>query len=157
MSFLAVVGVIGAVAQGVGAMVQANAQAEAANYNAQVQQRNAQAALSQGAAQAEEQQRQGEDALGRIRAAYGAAGIEMSGDALGVYQDSATQANYDIAKVHYNSQVRATGYEDQAALDKMQADSASTAGIFDMFGAGIKAGTSLYNNSGVGSPILTAA
>lgn len=140
---LAVVGVIGAVAQGVGAMVSANAQSQAATYNEQVQQRNAQAALSQGTAQAQEQQRQSEEALGRIRASYGAAGIEMSGDALGVYQDSATQANYDIAKVHYNSQVRATGYEDQATLDGMQAKADSTAGIFDMFAAGAQAGASI--------------
>jgi hypothetical protein len=143
MSFLAVVGVIGAVAQGVGAFVNANAQAEAARYNEQVQQRNAQAALSQGQAQAEEQQRQGEEQLGRMRASYGASGIEFSGDALGVYQDSATQANYDLAKVRYNAQVRATGYQDQATLDGMQAQSASTAGIFDMFGAGVNAGTSI--------------
>lgn len=143
MSFLAVVGVIGAVAQGIGAMSQANSQAQAAQYNAEVQRRNEQAALSQGAAQAQDQQRQSEEDLGRIRAAYGASGIELSGDALGIYQDSATQANYDQAKIRYNSQVRATGYQDQATLDDMQAKSASTAGIFDMFDAGINAGTAI--------------
>lgn len=143
MSFLAVVGVIGAVAQGVGAMVQANAAEQAAEYNQRVAKRNEAAAAAQGEAQAEDQQRQNEDALGRIRAAYGAAGVEMSSDALGVYQDSAAQAGYDMAKVHYDTQVRETGYADQATLDGMQAKADSTAGIFDMFSAGINAGTSI--------------
>jgi hypothetical protein len=143
MSFLAVVGVIGAVAQGVGAMAQASAASQAAQYNEEVAKRNEAAAASQGQAQSEDQQRDNEEALGRIRAAYGAAGVEMSSDALGVYQNSAAQAGYDLAKVHYDTQVRETGYQDQATLDGMQSKADSTAGIFDMFSAGVNAGTSI--------------
>jgi hypothetical protein len=143
MAFLPVLAAVGAVVQGVGAVASANANAQAAEYNEQVDKRNQQVALAQGQAEAADQQRKSEESLGRIQAAYGAAGIEFSGDALGVYQDSATQANYDMAKVHYDAQMRSIGYADQANLDGMKAQSYSTAGALDMFDTGINVGTSI--------------
>jgi hypothetical protein len=143
MSFLAVVGVIGAVAQGVGTFMSYEAQSQAAAYNAQVAKRNEAVAQAQGQMQSEAAQRDAEEQLGRIRAAYGAAGVEFSSDALGVYQDSAAEANYNLAKIHYNTQVRAEGFQDQANLDEAEAHNASTAAIIGGIGGAANAGASI--------------
>jgi hypothetical protein len=67
----------------------------------------------------------------------------MDSDALGVYQDAATQGALDVAKSHWNAAMRATGYEDQSRLDKSKAKADSTAGVLGAFDAGITAGTSI--------------
>lgn len=134
MSFLpAVFAVVGGVVSGIGALEQGQAAAAADKYNAQVEKQNENVALSEGVAEAADQKRKNEMQLGRIQAAYGAAGIDMGGDALGVYQDSASQAAYSIAKIHYDAKLRETGYADQAQLDESKAHSDSTAGVLNMF------------------------
>jgi hypothetical protein len=134
---------VGGAVQAVGAIAQAGAAASADKYNAAVEDRNAKIALQQGQAEAAEQQRENEQRLGRIRAAYGAAGISLGSDALGVYQDNAAQGALDLAKTHWNSQMRAIGYEDQSRLDKSRAKADSTAGLFGAIDAGVGAGTSI--------------
>lgn len=138
-----ILGVVGGIISAVGAIAQANAQAAAAKYNQQVNERNAKIAMQQGAAQAESQQRQGAIALGKLRAAYGDAGLAFEGDALTVFQDSATQAELDVRRVRYNAQLRSQGYQDQAVLNKMEAKAATTAGILGAAGAIVGAGRSI--------------
>jgi hypothetical protein len=149
--------IAGAVVQGVGALATAGAKASAARYNAAVNRRNAQIALSEGEAKAADQTRKNEIALGAARAAYGAAGIDFSGDALGVYQDNAAQADYDLAKVHYDAQLRSSGYTDQAHLDDMEASADTTAGVLGAIGAGISGAENVVSIGMTGMPLLKAA
>ena len=138
-----VLGVIGGVISAVGAITQAQAAANAAEYNQKVNERNAQAALAQGAAEAERVQRTNAQKLGALRAAFGDAGVAFEGSALNIFEDSATEAELDVRRVRYSAQVRSTGFADQAVLDGMEAKAASTAGILGAASAFVGAGRSI--------------
>lgn len=138
-----VLGVVGAVAGAVGAIMQAQSAASAARYNQQVNERNAKIALDQGEADAQRQRRVNAQRLGALQASYGDAGIGFEGDAISVFSDASTQAALDEAQIKYNAKLRSIGYTDQATLDGMQAQAASTAGIFGAFSAITGAGRSI--------------
>ncbi|MDP2619910.1 MAG: hypothetical protein Q8P46_06990 [Hyphomicrobiales bacterium] len=135
--------IVGGLIQAAGALQSAKAQADAANYNAAVNDRNALAARSQGAAEGDRQRRLNQMNLGRLRAAYGDAGLGFEGDVLTVFEDAETQAELDVATVRYQTSVRVAGYKDQAQLDRMEAKSASSAGVLGAFGAIVGAGRSI--------------
>lgn len=127
--------VIGGVISAVGSLAAAQAQADAANYNAAVNDRNAKIALEQGEADAARQKRENLINLGRLRASFGGAGLAFEGDAISIYADAVEQTELDVANIRYNAKLRSIGYTDQAQLDRMEAKSASTAGILGAMGA----------------------
>jgi len=121
--------IVGSVVGAIGSIVSGMAAASAANYNAKVQERNAAAAIEQGGADVEAERRDALRRQGQIRASYGASGMALAGSALDVFEDQVAEDELAVKNIRYKAQVRSTGHQDQAKLDRAEARNASTAGL----------------------------
>lgn len=143
----AAVAIIGGVVGAIGAISAANAQAQAAEYNAAVARRNAVSIRQQANTEALDQDAENRRRLGTIRAAYGAAGIDLAGSPLDVIHDTAIAGETDTRRVVYAGELRATEQDDSAVLATMEAKNSRTAGMFSavgkLFGGVSSAGLSL--------------
>lgn len=119
----AAVGVVGAVAQ-------ANATKNAANYNATIADQRAGALREQGNANEEAVRRHAALVLGS-EAAGAADSTGLSGTNADVYHQSAVNAELDALNVRYGALSGSISAEDQAKLDRMQAGNAMTAGYLN--------------------------
>ena len=111
-----------------GAKADAKAAAQAADYNAQINERNAAVTRQQTAHDIETQRRQDRRTRGKAVAAYGKSGITLEGSPLDVLEDMATEQELGIQTAKYNGELRAMGYEDTAALDRMSGGQALARG-----------------------------
>jgi hypothetical protein len=116
----------GGVMEGYGNLQSLNAQAEAYKYNANMAHQNAVLAKQQSVEDARRLEIQGQKALGSIRAATGASGVQMEGSPLDVLEQSARNVELDRLTVLHAGQVKAISYENQAQLNTMGADSANS-------------------------------
>lgn len=134
---------VSAVVGTVGAIRSANAQADAAKYNAsiaqqnqQIAQQNATLAAQAGEQQAAVQEQKTRATIGAITAGQAASGVDInSGSAVDVRSSAAELGELNAitirsnaAKEAYGYQTNATGFQNQATLDKSSAANASTAG-----------------------------
>ncbi len=119
----------GTAVSAVGAMSQANAQSAAASYNAQINQRNATIATQQATAEAARMQRQSDLIQGSMLAGLGASGLSVDGSALDALADSAAQSQLDIETIKYGGRLKAMGYHENAALDRMASRTAKEQGV----------------------------
>lgn len=127
-----------------GSVMQGEAQAQASEYNAAVARQNAVIAQQQGAAAVQAQQRDAARKIGSMVANYGASGVQTdSGSPLDVLADSAAMATLDSLTLKYNAALKAAGYQSQATLDNMQAETASTSGVLNAGASALK-GYSMY-------------
>lgn len=111
----------------IGAISQANAAAQAAEYNAAV-------ARQEAAAEEARRRREAERQMGQIRAGRAKSGVTVEGSPLIVLADSAMEAEIDALNARW------TG-ETSAKLYKMEARSARRAGIYNA-GASLLSGAS---------------
>ena len=124
--------------------VQAGRQAKkTSEYNAAIGERNAGLARSQAAADADAQQRHARQVIGAARAGYGASGITLEGSPLDVLESSAANAELDRQNILYKGELRAMGYSEGAALDRVRGDSAQRAG-YEKAGSAILMGAGKY-------------
>lgn len=146
MAGLEILGALASLASGVvsamGAMQSAEAQARANEYNAKVQDRNAiiadqnrQHAIQTADVAAQDKRRENRRVLASVRAAYGTSGLEMAGSPLDVLEDTALEQELSASRVKYEGTVRARegaiqmlGYNEDATLQRMEAQSARAAG-----------------------------
>lgn len=113
---------------GIGALQEAGARSQAAEYNAEVAARNALAVREQTRSTIIDKTVETRRQLGQLRAAYGANGMMFSGSALDVLEDSATEASYDVAKMKYVGRLKEIGYQDERKLARMERKAVRTAG-----------------------------
>lgn len=118
----------GALISAVGAMSAAKANAQAANYNATIASQNAQVSLDQASAQVAIQQKQARQVEGSLIASVGASGVTMEGSPTDVLQMSVTNAALDAETIKYEGRLKATGYANQAELDRIAAKTATQQG-----------------------------
>jgi hypothetical protein len=122
--------VAGTAASAYGMIRQGQAQAEAARYNAQIAQQNAQIAQAQGEAAAESQAREAQRKQGAAVALYGAAGVDAgSGSPSDVLADNIRNATLDHETIKWNAGLKAQGFGQQSALDRMAASSAMSGAL----------------------------
>lgn len=122
--------------QALGALSSGESQSEALGYSADVASNNATLALQAGDMNARRQQMLSSQKIGAERAGYGASGIDSgSGSALDVLGSSAMNGELDKLNILHGAQVQAINFENQAAIDRSQADSAKNAGLFGAAGA----------------------
>ena len=114
----------GALISAVGAMSAAKAQSQAATYNATIASQNATVAMDQAAANVAIQQKQAKQAEGSLIASYGASGVTMEGSPTDVLRMSVENAALDEENIKYAGRLKATGYANQAELDRMGATTA---------------------------------
>jgi len=154
----AVGSLVGAMAAAAGAQQQANAQAQAAQYQAQVARNNATAEAYKGAERSQDVAIQGDYKLAQQRAAYAAAGVDVStGSPVTVFGISSGRVAGDVAAEQYAGAINAQRWQDQATLKELEAVNARKAGDIAARGAiigGITGAASGFfkAGSGFGSP-----
>ena len=131
-----------------GPLIEGENKAISYEYNAKVARMNAEIARQQGIAAVEAQQRQAARAMGSMRAAYGASGVQMEGSPVDVLVDSARNAELDRLTVQYNYALKAVGYEAESKLDLLGAKSARTSSYFKAFDNAVKAGFGMPGGGG---------
>lgn len=129
-------GVAGTALSAVGTLQQGIAQGRASDYNAQVAEQNATAARQKAAFDEAARREQLQRVQAAARAAIGKSGADFSGSALDLMAQNAAQAELDALAIRYGGEVRASGLQAQAELDRFQADASRTGGYF---GAGARA------------------
>lgn len=134
MAFLAAIGpalslVSGAVGA-IGAIQAGNAQAAAANYNAQVQEQQARVAMDQASAQAAIEARKGRQIAAAAEAGAMESGLTLTGTTNAVINQARDEANMNVLLAMYDGSLKATGYRNNAALDRANAKSSRVAGYF---------------------------
>ena len=130
---LAVVSVMGSVMGGIQGM-------QSANYNAKLASRNAEISKRQGELEAERLDRDGRRQRGAISAAYGANNIVGGeGSPLDVLENSFTIAELDKQNAKYNADIKAYGYNAEAAAQKQAGKTALTKGLFSAAGSALGA------------------
>lgn len=131
-AFSAVVGAAGTLQAGA-------AQAEAAEFNARVSEQEAQRARQAAAFEEQRLRDAARRVAGAQRAAIGASGIGFEGSPLLVMADTAEEAELDALAIRFSGSTAEARAKSQAALDRLQARQARTAGFFQA-GASILGG-----------------
>lgn len=156
---------LGSLASGIGQYQNGKSAAKAAKYNAKqaktqariyrlLGDRQAQIIEQRGAEEERRQRVVGYKALGAIRAGYGASGIDTSGSALDVLEESARNAELDALTVRYNARTealnahlnaegQAIGLDASANLDKFQARNLSQGAYSSLILGGVGAAATL--------------
>ena len=123
--------IAGAAMSAYGAVQQANAQKQAAQFNAKLNERNATIALDQAGADALRVRRNAAQIQGSAVAGYGASGVALEGSPLDVLGASAEQASLDESTVRYKGTLKAMGYHSNAELDQFAGRTAEQQGYLN--------------------------
>lgn len=121
--------VAGAGLSAIGSIQSANAQAAGMEAQAKLNERQA---LIEQQASAFDAQRERENAqriMARQRAGYLASGVALEGSPTAVIEDTAAEAALDIAAIQYGGNLRASNYQAQAGVDRMNAKATRTGGM----------------------------
>ena len=123
----------------------ASASAQSASYKAQAAyaDRQAQMAAEKGNYDAAIQTRANDRKLASMRGQYLSGGVALSGSALDVLQESATQASLDEQAIRYGAQVQSDNYRFQSGLARSNAKSAMTGGYMGALATGVNAFTGI--------------
>lgn len=111
---LAVIGIAGSVASGVGAAAQSLNNAASMEAQAAGVERDADAAKKASAYEAARTRETVERTLGNQRAGFAANGVALSGSALEVMQDTAIEGDLDVEAIKWNSTVKTDGMKYEA-------------------------------------------
>jgi len=135
----------GSTIQAVGAIAQGNAAKAAHLYNASLREQEAQVALQQASVDAWRVGQQGRLAQGELVAGMGASGGSVE-DSMDVLRMSVANATLDKETVLYKGRLKATGYYNDAALERQAGEVAQQQGWFSaasslLTGAGRAAAT----------------
>lgn len=151
---MAALAIVSTVVSALGAISQANAASDAADYNAQIATQNAQIAQQQGQAAAAAQDKAARQKIGLMVANYGASGIDVgSGSPLDILRDSASTAKLDNLTTLYNYQLKSQGYTNTATLDSMQSDAATTSGYLSAAGTALGGASKAFSYAGTGNEL----
>lgn len=106
-------------------IISTNQQKAMANYQRQVNEQNAKASREAAQAKVENQRRQAKFTYGTQLARLGGMGALAEGSPLDIMGQSAGQQEYDNMVTEYEGEVQAIQFQQQAALNKYEADIAS--------------------------------
>jgi hypothetical protein len=137
---LETIAIVGLAVSALGSVVGGIQGMQSANYNAKLASRNAEIAKRQGELEAERLDRDGRRQRGAISAAYGANNIVGGeGSPLDVLENSFTTAELDKQNAKYNADIKAYGYNAEAAAQKQAGKTALTKGLFNAAGSALGA------------------
>lgn len=123
----AVIGLAGSAIQGLGAAQAANNQAKSYDMQANAAERDAEAAKEASAYDAARTRETVERVIGNQRAGFSAGGVALSGSALDVMMDTATEGDLDVETIKWNSNVKVDGLKYEATQQRQNASSARAA------------------------------
>jgi hypothetical protein len=128
----------------------AEAQAQVMEYNMTIAQQDRIQNIRLSEQESDDEARRGRRELARIRAAYGASGVELSGSPLEVLESSAIDQALDVRRVDYEGKTRARrdaqsvlGYKNESIMKRAEGRNAMKAGRMKAYGQLLKAGTSV--------------
>lgn len=129
---LPAIGLIGAAVSAAGAVAQASAQAQAANYNAAVEKINARQKRFEGAREQERVSDKYAKVEGEGIANASKAGIDPNygSAALVIFGDNAFNKSLDMNTAYINAESEAVAHENKAKQYEAEAKAAKTAGMF---------------------------
>lgn len=152
LTSFAIAAVVASTAIGVtSSITQANQQKAVANYQRQVNEQNARASREAAQAKVVNQRRQLRFTQGTQLARLGGMGALAEGSPLDIMGQTAGQAEYDNMVTEYEGEVQAIQFQQQAALNKYQADIADYNLGLNVTGQVVKGAAS------IGSSILGAS
>lgn len=125
----------------IGSIQQGFASRQQAEYNAQVAEQNAAAARAQAALDESTSRKKSSMVLGAIRARAAANTGDVSGSALDVLADSASEAELEALTLRYQGEVKARQMESEAAIERRRGKNAILEGF-------VGAGTRLLTAGG---------
>lgn len=117
--------------QAAGAIQKARADEQAARYNKAITNRNASIARQQTEADVISLRKAQFKEFGAIRAAVAASGVTMEGSPLDLIESGVSEAELDIQRLRYSGELKAMGYESDAALYEMGGKNARRAGYYN--------------------------
>lgn len=147
----------GAAISAAGAYSQGQAGKAAATYNTRLRERDATLALSQSQQDAIQFSRQASQVQGTLLAGYGASGVATDeGSPMDALRMSAANAKLDEGTILYKGRLRATGYLDDAQLNRLSGKTAEEQGGMNtasylLTGLGRAGATRIASDSGVTS------
>jgi len=145
MAWIAVgITVASTAASAIGSAQEGEAKARASEYNQSIQNRQATAAIASAGETERRVRVGGKKALGGIRAAVSASGINMEGSAMDVLEESATNVEMDALTAKHEGAMKAWSYREGAALSGMEASNARTAGGFNAASSVLGGASKLY-------------
>lgn len=122
----------GAAISAAGAYSQGQAGKAAAGYNTRLRERDAITALSQANQDAIQFSQRAQQAHGTLLAGYGASGVSTNeGSPMDALRMSAANAKYDEGAILYKGRLKATGYYDDAQLNRMAGRTAEEQGYMN--------------------------
>lgn len=124
--------IAGAAVSAAGAYSQGQAGKAAADYNTRLRERDATVALNQSSQEAIQFQSRAAQAHGTLLAGYGASGVATDeGSPMDALRMSAANAKLDEGTILYKGRLKATGYYDDATLNRMAGRTAEEQGMFN--------------------------
>lgn len=139
---------IGAIQQGNARAAQYEQEKQAQERNAQIAQENANIAARQGAANEEAQRRKAAIMAGEQRAAIAQAGIDTSGTATDLTEQSASLAELDALNIRYNASLQQASYLNQAGQASWAAENAGANASTARTAGWLNAGASVLSGLG---------
>lgn len=146
MTGIEIAAIAGVVIAAAGAAVSGIQQSNMNKYNAKVAKNNAISAQRIGRAEEMKQRRDAYRRMGAMRAAYGAAGVNLTGSPIDILADSAMEEELDALTIRYNYNSQAQGYQSQSMLDRRRAQSALYAGGFEAGTTLLTGGAGVYSS-----------
>lgn len=117
------------------ALQQADNQEKAAKFNEAVAKNNTLAAQQQAKYEADRLRRRNAHLLGSQRAAFSKAGVDLSGSANDIINDTSIQGEMDALAALYTGKVRSNSERSSSMLFAMQADAATKTGYYNAAGS----------------------
>lgn len=132
----------------VGAVSAAQSQAAAEEYNAKVADNNAMTARQQASQQEEAQRARARQVIGSQLAATSQSGTGLSGSNLDLLTSSLYGSEIDAMNIRYEGELKASGLNAQAELDRTQASNTGTGGYLSAAGKLMGASASYLSAGG---------
>jgi len=146
-----IIAAAGAAIGAYGSLYQGAAGKAAGEYNAELAARNAGLARSQASADMRDKERENRRYMGALRASFGASGLAFEGSALDLFEDQSAEAELAVRRIRYSGELRALGLMQESELQRMKADTATTAGYIGA-ASNVAAGAGTYFRLKRGTP-----
>lgn len=118
---------------------------QAAEYNARIAEQNAVLARQQAAEDERKFRSAMRTHIGDQRAAIGASGIQLEGSPMEVLQDTAARAEEDALNIRRQGDLKAYGFQSEAALQRYQGEAGMTGAMFGAAGTLLSAAGNAYS------------
>lgn len=128
MAIAAGLTLVSGIASGLGAYQQTQAQAAGYETQARLNDRQAQIEADKGAFEANRETEKARRLAGAQVANYAASGIQIDGSAGRIIEDSAAEASLDVGAVRYGAELRSSNEMFKGQVNRMNANSARSAG-----------------------------